>query len=577
MVKTLKTLFSFHLRYWPWVITTYFLLVTIALTSSLYPYFYRFFVDTVTTGQLSKLIGVASLFLVVIFLDNFLDIVIGLTYDKFLGRSMADARIKIFEHIQNLDFAFHAEKNTGSLISAFKRGDGAFMALSDVVNDIIRIVTQFIILIISFTIISPKYAIIAIVLFTFNALIMRLMIPFNISRRREFSDEEDRVSAHITENFLNYDTVKFFAKEKREIVNLRKLFIIWRSKFWSYGTSFRLIDLSGTVQNVIGYGAVLFFLINDLQMELIDLGQFVLVLGFLNSFFPQMRSLFNRFRNIAKNYADIEKYFNLLDETVAVTDPEHPKSISHLNGGISFENVTFNYKNRSAIIRKFNLIIKPGESVALVGRSGSGKTTLTKLVMRFYDPQEGIITLDSVDIKQLKKEQLRSFMGVVPQEPILFNHSIAYNIGYGHNRPTTSLIKKAARMANLDQFIESLPEKYETIVGERGIKLSGGQKQRLAIARMLLSDPKIIIFDEATSNLDSTSEKLIHDAFWKIAKKRTTIIIAHRLSTVRRADRIIVLDKGKIVEEGTHNELIKNPKGHYKKLWELQVEGLIDQ
>jgi ABC-type multidrug transport system fused ATPase/permease subunit len=219
------------------------------------------------------------------------------------------------------------------------------------------------------------------------------------------------------------------------------------------------------------------------------------------------------------------------------------------------------------------LEIKPGESVAFVGRSGAGKSTMVKLLLRFYDLKKGKIYLDGVDIRRFNKAYLRSLMAVVPQEPILFNNSIGFNIGYGKEGVNIEEIKEAAQMANLDSFIESLPDKYETQVGERGIKLSGGQKQRLAIARAMLVNPKILIFDEATSNLDSESEKMVQDALWKTAKDRTLLIIAHRFSTIRRADKIVVLEKGKIVEMGTHEVLIKKEEGIYRKLWRLQSRG----
>jgi len=214
--------------------------------------------------------------------------------------------------------------------------------------------------------------------------------------------------------------------------------------------------------------------------------------------------------------------------------------------------------------------IPAGKSVAFVGKSGVGKTTLVKLLMRFYDTTEGNIKIDGINIKDFTKSRLRSFMGVVPQEPILFNNTIGYNIAYGKIDATYEEIKSAAKIANIDGFIDDLPQKYDTEVGERGVKLSGGQKQRLAIARMVLSDPDIIIFDEATSQLDSESEKLIQDAFWKVARGKTTIIIAHRLSTVIRADEIVVMSKGKIVEKDTHKNLLKNTGSLYNKFWNLQ-------
>ncbi|MBU0476499.1 ATP-binding cassette domain-containing protein, partial [Patescibacteria group bacterium] len=266
-------------------------------------------------------------------------------------------------------------------------------------------------------------------------------------------------------------------------------------------------------------------------------------------------------------------YFSILDNEILIKNPEKPVRVKDIKGEIKFDQVSFKYPDdEKDIIDNINLDIKSGESVAFVGRSGTGKTTMIKLLLRFYDVNKGRILIDGIDIRNLTKSQLRSFVGIVPQEPILFNNTIGFNIGYGDSQAKKADIIEVARIANLHDFINSLPQKYNTQVGERGIKLSGGQKQRLAIARMLLTNPKIIIFDEATSNLDSESERLIQEALWKIAKDRTVLIIAHRFSTLRRADKIIVMDKGQIIESGDHNKLIRD-KGLYSYLWELQSKG----
>ncbi len=575
MLQTLKQLFSFHMKYKFWVFLTFFLVTLIAITTSLYPYFFQFYIDNINAGKFSNLIPLTIAFLFIIFMDNILDVLIWLAHDKFIIRSSRDVTLKIFKHVQDLDFAFHTEKNTGALISAFKRGSGAFFSITEVLQEIYRLIILFGILLVSYWMVNPKYTLVTLILLVINLIAMRFLIPLNISRRVDFVNADDKVSGIITENWLNYDTVKLFAQEDSELRNLTNTFKDWYRKIWSFSYSFRFVDLINTALNFTGYAVIMVLLISDLKHGTISTGQFALILVFLNRFFGQVRRLFYRLRNIAKNYADIKKFFALLDEETKVPDPVKPKRIKNIRGEIEFKNVSFSYNdNENKALRNINLDIKPGEAVALVGRSGSGKTTITKLLLRFYDPQEGIISLDGIDIREMKKQYLRHFMGVVPQEPILFNNTIAYNIGYGLNRPTKQMIKAAAKMAHLDKFIESLPDGYNTMVGERGIKLSGGQRQRLAIARMILSQPNIIIFDEATSNLDSESEKLIQDAFWKVRKGKTTIIIAHRLSTIQRADRIIVLDRGKIVEEGTHQELVKN-SSHYQKLWKLQTEGLI--
>lgn len=306
----------------------------------------------------------------------------------------------------------------------------------------------------------------------------------------------------------------------------------------------------------------------------IGAGDFVMIATFMTGVYYQFFWLLYRLRDIAKNYVDIQRYFSILDEKIMVEDPTNPLRIRKIIGEVNFSHVDFQYPDGGeSVLKNFNLLVKPGESVAFVGRSGAGKTTIVKLLLRFYDISGGKVTIDGIDIRKFKKSQLRSYIGVVPQEPILFNNTIGFNIAYGRARVSQKEIAEAAKLANLDGFIQSLPLKYETQVGERGIKLSGGQKQRLAIARMILSNPRIIIFDEATSNLDSESEKLIQKALWKVAKGRTVLIIAHRLSTVRRAERIIVIDKGQIKETGDHADLLNKKDGLYQYFWRLQSLG----
>ena len=406
--------------------------------------------------------------------------------------------------------------------------------------------------------------------FLTNILVGWLLIKSNIRKRAIFNEAEDRISGIITDNLINYETVKFFAQEKKEEGRLKRKFKDWESKLWAYTNSFRLIDITiGTLSN-LGILAIFWVAIHRLVAGQMTIGDLVMIASFSTSLYHRFFRLLYHLRDIARNYVDIQRYFSILDNEILIKDPKRPVKIRDTKGEIRFKDVSFNYPdNRENILTNINLHIKPGESVAFVGRSGVGKTTLIRLLLRFYDTNKGNILIDGIDIRRLTKSQLRSLIGIVPQEPILFNNTIGFNIAYGNNQAKKADIIKATEMANLHKFVEGLPLKYETQVGERGIKLSSGQKQRLAIARMLLTNPKIIIFDEATSNLDSESERLIQNALWKIAKNRTVLIIAHRFSTVRRADRIVVMEKDQIVESGPHDELIKK-KGLYSYLWQLQ-------
>lgn len=539
---------------------------------SLNPVFYKKFVDAIPSLNEDVLFSILVTYMIVRVSSVILDMASYLVGDVILFRSAVDARTTVFKKIQDLDFAFHTNKSTGSLISAVKRGDGAFYSFfHEIHHKMFGVVTSFIVMIYYFFQIDSYIVLMVLASLFVTLFVTKFLVSNNVNKRKKFNIEEDDVSGIITDNLINFETVKLFAKEKWEENRLTQNFIPWLKALWGYGNSFRVIDgTMGTIINVSIFFILYTTIKKTVNLEL-NVGDFVLITGFLSNFYPKLWDLVWGTRDLAKNYADIEKYFELLDHEVEVKDPTSPIVLKHINGSIEFKNVSHSYKDGTKnAIKNLNLTIKKGESIAFVGRSGSGKTTITKLLMRFFDTTKGKILIDGIDIKSFTKSNLRSFFGVVPQEPILFNNTIGYNIGYGAEKSTLKLIKKASEMANISDFIESLSKKYETNVGERGIKLSGGQKQRLAIARMIMSDPDIIIFDEATSHLDSESERLIQEAFWSYAKDKTTIIIAHRLSTVSKADRIVVMEKGEIKEIGNHEELLKNKSGIYTKLWSIQ-------
>jgi ATP-binding cassette subfamily B protein len=398
------------------------------------------------------------------------------------------------------------------------------------------------------------------------------LIRNNIRTRREFNQVEDEISDIIVDNLINFETVKLFAREKWERRRLQKKFVNWFRRLWDYSMSFRMIDIIIGGLGNIGLVVALIYGLKLVTQDEIGTGSFVMVVGFVSSFYNRFFELVYNLRQVAKHTVDIQKYFAILNETPEVADPKKPKTIREVAGEIKFDKIWFAYpKNKNKAVEEINLDIRGGQSVAFVGHSGVGKTTLVKLLLRFYDPDSGKITIDGIDIKEMRKSDLRAMVGVVPQEPIMFNNTIGYNITYGRSSASKKEMIAAAKMANLYDFIMTLPQKFETNVGERGVKLSGGQKQRLAIARMILKNPEIIIFDEATSQLDSESEKLIQEAFWKAAENKTTIVIAHRLSTVVRAEKIVVMEKGRIKEVGSHRQLLADKESLYSRFWALQT------
>lgn len=584
MFKNLGTFYGFVAKKRLVFIGFLILLISEYVLFALNPYFYKLFVDAIPSLNFQTLLNILLIYMATRVSAMIIDLAVGFIGDFLCFGSATDARIKIFKKVQDLDFAFHAEKSTGSLISAFKRGDSAFFSFfHDIHYRLISVVISFLVMLYFFIKLNSFIVILVSLSLIITLIATRFLIGNNVAKRKIFNKEEDEISGIITDNLISFETVKLFAKEKWEENRLKTSFIPWMKSLWGYGNSFRLIDITmGTLINVSIF-LVLYLTIHQTVNGKLTVGEFVLVTSFLSNFYPKLWDLVWGSRDLAKNYADIEKYFDLLDHDIEVKDPTNPINIADVKGEIKFNNVSYSYRGGTKnAIKNFDLTIKSGESIAFVGASGSGKTTITKLLMRFFDVCKGKITIDGINIKEFSKSDLRSIFGVVPQEPVLFNNTIAYNIGYGsqgrtlkgrsQKGPTLQEIKQASKLANIDDFIEKLPKKYETNVGERGIKLSGGQKQRLAIARMIMSKPNIIVFDEATSQLDSESEKLIQEAFWREAKGKTTIVIAHRLSTIARVDRIIVMEKGEIKEIGTHKDLLENPESLYSHFWNLQIK-----
>lgn len=571
-MKTFKTFYSFLWKYKGYFIGAIFTGLLSTVSGNFAPFVYRYIVDNFYNFNFKIFFLVVGVYgaarLGMILFDYLSETLV----NKYHIRAISDARMKVFNHLQNLDFAFHSAKRSGEFISKIKRGDGAFANMDqDLNNEFIYDFVRLIIATFAFSLISQKLVFIFLIAIFLIALVSMYFIKKNLTNRIEYNKEEDNVSHLTADNLINYETVKYFANEKREITNLKKAFEPWIRSLRKFRRSFRTMAVSVQSISFFAMIAILFFLSPDIINKKISVGDFVLVFSFMNQIFPNIERVMFRLRVIMRNYTDLKDYFDILDYPLVVKNVENPIPFSCDKGEVVFENVSFSYTDGQEAIKNISAIIPAGKSSALVGRSGSGKTTITKLLMRVYDPVEGKILVDNCDISQIKKEDLRRNIGIVPQEPILFNNTIGYNIGYPLGNASKEEIENAAKLANLHDFIISLERGYNTVVGERGVKLSGGQKQRLAIARVFLLNPKIIIFDEATSHLDSESERLIQDSMERLAKGKTFIAIAHRLSTVMKADKIVVLDNGKIIEEGTHDELLSQDSGIYKKLWELQT------
>ncbi len=574
MFSILKTYYGFIFRHYKWNFAVFALLLTGAFASeSVLPYFYKLLVDTIKSGEqsLSVLIPIVLFYLGFRLISMVLDISARFFGDTVLLPLARDVRVAVFEKVQQLDFAYHLSKSTGSLISAFKRGDTALFHLFMILQfRLLRITVELIVISAFLFTLQPILMFMMVTTFAVNTFGAVFLIRMNISARRKFNDAEDRNFGIIVDNMLNYETVKLFAREQAEMTRLKEDFVDWLQRVWRYANTFRLIEfVAGSLGN-IGFGLVLIYSVVLFQKGSISLGDIVMIIGFISSFYVQFFEIIFALRDLAKFQVDLEKYFAALHEPVKVIDPETAQPAPQQVESIAFQDVHFTYHQGSAALQGVDLSIPRGESIALVGKSGAGKSSFVKLLLRFFDVDSGSIRINDIDIRDFQKSDLRSLFGVVPQEPILFNNTMRFNITYAAENVTEKELQKVIKMARLEEVIADLPDGLETQVGERGVKLSGGQKQRLAIARMLLSDPEVVIFDEATSQLDSESEQKIQEAFWAATENKTTIVIAHRLSTVVRADRIIVLDNGKIAEQGSHRDLLKLG-GLYAHYWQLQT------
>ncbi|MBU1033948.1 ABC transporter ATP-binding protein/permease [Patescibacteria group bacterium] len=579
-MSVFKRLYSFiwH-RKWLFILGSIPLVLAMIL-NNLAPFFVKYLTQAVQDGQLDHAFNLVLLFALVLVTSNLLDNLGYFITDKNMVGTSNDIAQAVLTHIHNLDFAYHTNKSSGRLISLMKRGDDAFFTYYDIVNrQLLSIFISFVIMFTAFAQLRSSYSLFLVAIIIITTLIAFFLIKINIRKRVIFNTSDDDVSSARVDNLVNFDTVKYFANEKFEQKRFSDLLKIWNKRLQDYFFTFRYFD--GIVGNLINVAliGIMLIAIKDLRSGTIVLADFLLVTTFSMTLFPRMMNLLFSMRELAKKHTDISTYLNLLDEDISVKDPINPKKIEDVKGEITFDQIGFAYENKQLVLEDFSLNIKSGEAIALVGFSGAGKTTIAKLLMRMYDPTQGQILIDGVAINDLLKKDLRKMVGVVPQDPLLFNNSVYFNISYADHQASREEVMTASKAAQVDTFIKDLPKGYDTIVGERGIKLSGGQRQRLAIARVLLEKPKIIVMDEATSSLDSASEKIIQEAFWDLVKDkknpRTSIIIAHRLSTIMQADRIVVMNEGKIAEVGSHQELIDKDGGIYQELWSLQKNGFI--
>jgi len=534
-------------------------------------------------GQLWQSFGPALVFYaILIVLGNvFLWRIVVVLIWKLESAVHRDIHQRIFDHLMKLSATFHANRFGGSLVSQTTKFAASYTRIAD--TTVFQVATLLFAFIFTAIILWPRAPLAAVLLLVFSVSFMLVAIRATKAVRALGAIESAKntiQTGFLADAITNVLAIKSFAggayERKRYATATDETHQATDNVMWaSTKRDLMFASLTSTlsiVALVIAVASVVLFHANVATV-------FLIVTYTMNIAQRLWEFSQSTLRNYNRSLGDAREMTEILALKPGVTDPVHPESSKITKGAITFRDMSFTHPESSeenALFQKLNLSIKPGEKIGLVGHSGSGKTSLTKLLLRFNDIDSGAILIDSQDISHITQDNLRSSIAYVPQEPLLFHRSIRENIAYGRPDASQEEIEAATRKANADSFIHSLPNGYETLVGERGVKLSGGQRQRIAIARAILKDAPILVLDEATSALDSESEKLIQSALWELMKGRTAIVIAHRLSTIQKMDRILVLEDGAIIEEGTHTELVKQG-GTYATLWAHQSGGFIEE
>lgn len=492
-------------------------------------------------------------------------------FGRVTERAMRRIGLKVFEHLHALDLAFHLDRRTGGLSRDIERGTSgiSFLMRFMVFNIGPTFLELFLVMGILWQQYSISFAIIVGISVVAYVWFSKTTTDWRTKFIREANQADNHSSTRAIDSLINFETVKYFANEKHEALLYDDALATWENAKRKNRLTLFLLNSGQAVIISVSMTAMLTLAAYEVSEGRMTLGDFVLVNAFMMQIFMPLNFLGFVYREIKSSLANIERMFGLLEVDPQVKDSDDAEKLSVDKGKIEFKNVSFAYNPERPIIQDLSFTIQPGEKVALVGGSGAGKSTVGKLMFRFYDADNGEIKIDGQDVRTVSQESLRQAIGVVPQDTVLFNASLMENVRYGRPSASDEDVKEAIRHAHLDKLIERLPKGYDTEVGERGLKLSGGEKQRVAIARTILKNPSILLFDEATSSLDSESEAAILSAINEISVGKSSVVIAHRLSTIVDADRIIVLEAGRVVEQGSHDALLEQD-GRYAQLWALQ-------
>lgn len=525
--------------------------------------------NMLATLPLTLLMGYGALRLFNVLFNELRDAV----FARVRYRAMRDISTKVVQHLFNLSLSFHLERRTGGISRDLERGS---RSLSSILNyltfNIIPTLLEFVLVaIILFNQYDAHFALI-----TFATVIIYLIYTMAVTEwrmhfRHEMNAMDSQANSQAVDGLINYETVKYFNNEQYELSRYHDTLGKWEDAAVKSTSSMALLNVGQGGIIAVGVTMVMVYAAQGVVDGSMSLGDLVLVNAMMLQLFIPLGFLGIIYRATKYAMADMDLMFKLLDKVPEIQDKDNAIELTVKQAVVKFNSVNFAYHTERQILHDVSFEIPSGKKLAIVGPSGAGKSTLARLLFRFYETGEGSITIDGQDISQITQHSLREAIGIVPQDTVLFNDSIMHNIQYAKPDATEAEVRQAARLANIADFIDDLPEGYDTVVGERGLKLSGGEKQRVAIARVILKNPRILVFDEATSSLDSHSEQIILQSLKNVAQAHTTLVIAHRLSTIVDADQILVMEQGRVVEQGSHQQLLAL-QGLYSNLWQVQQE-----